>query len=198
MTESAKSKKSPSPFNEDSVLRGAWRRAFRLFPQKKEVLEEGTRYVPRFNKDGSRSKIDSKEHHCQVCNQWVKASVGGKNNMEVDHIIPVIDVTDISGKVKDWNVYKARLCCGKENLQRICGPCHDIKTDKESKFRQALKDTRDMDILEEKIKLASTIQEERDLKKKFTRFLDKKKPAATRERAAALKEFLINRLTKED
>lgn len=199
MTESAKSnKRPPPPFNADSVLRGAWRRAFRQFPIKKEVLAEGTRYVPRFNKDGSRSKVDSKEHHCQVCNTWVKASVGGENNIDVDHIIPVIDIHDTSGKVQDWNVYKARLVCDKSNLQRICKPCHKAKTKKETDFRQALKDAKDMDILEERIKFAKSIQEEKDLKKKFTRFLNKKKPVETRERAAKLKEMLLNRLTKED
>jgi len=199
MTDTHKSKKkSPKAFNEDAVLRGAWRRAFRLFPVKKEVLAEGTRWVEKFNKDGSRSKVDSKEHHCQVCNQWVKASVGGKNNIDVDHIIPVIDINDTSGKVKDWNVYKERLVCEKSNLQRICKPCHKLKTKEEREHRQTLKDNEAMDALEEKIKFATSIQEEKDLKKKFGRFLSKKKPVETRERAAKLKELLLNRLTKED
>jgi len=199
MTDSQKlKKKSPKAFNEDAVLRGAWRRAFRLFPVKKEVLAEGTRWVPKFNKDGSRSKVDSKEHHCQVCNQWVKASVGGKNNIDVDHVIPVIDINDTSGKVKDWNVYKARLVCNKSNLQRICKPCHKLKTKKEADHRNALKDNEAMNALEESIKYAKTIEEEKFLKKKLTRFFNKKKPLATRERAAKLKEILMNRLTKED
>lgn len=199
MTDSPKSKKkSPKAFNEDAVLRGAWRRAFRLFPVKKEVLAEGTRWVEKFNKDGSRSKVDSKEHHCQVCNQWVKASVGGKNNIDVDHIIPVIDINDTSGKVKDWNIYKARLVCEKSNLQRICKPCHKLKTKEEREHRQTLKDNEAMDSLEESIKYAKSIEEEKHLKKKLTRFLSKKKPVETRERATKLKELLLNRLTKED
>jgi len=191
-------KKTPKPFNEDAVLRGAWRRAFRQFPIKKEVLAEGTRRVPRYNQDGSRAKIDSKEHHCQVCNKWVKASVGGKNNIDVDHIIPVIDVNDISGKVSDWNVYKSRLVCDKSNLQRICRACHTIKTKTEADHRNALKDKEAMDVLEEQIKFAKSVTEEKALKKRFARFLNKKKPAATRERAAKLKELLIKRMTQED
>src|ERR1019366_7237143 len=155
MTDSQQSKKkTPKSFNEDAVLRGAWRRVFRQFPIKTEVLTEGTRYVPRFNKDGSRAKIDSKEHHCQVCNKWVKASVGGKNNIDVDHIIPVIDINDTSGKVQDWNVYKARLICDKSNLQRICHACHEVKTKKEADHRNALKDSEAMNALEESIKYA--------------------------------------------
>lgn len=191
-------KKTPKAFNEDAVLRGAWRRAFRQFPIKKEVLAEGTRKVPRFNQDGSRAKIDSKEHHCQVCNKWVKASVGGKNNIDVDHIIPVIDINDVSGKVKDWNIYKARLVCDKSNLQRICKPCHEIKTKKETDHRNALKDKQAMDILEEQIKFTHSIAEGKILKKKLTRFFNKKKPVTTRERAEKLKQIIIDRLTKED
>jgi 5-methylcytosine-specific restriction endonuclease McrA len=161
-------------------------------------LTDGTRRVPRFNQDGSRAKIDTKEHHCQVCNKWVRASVGGKNNIDVDHIIPVIDINDISGKVKDWNVYKARLVCDKANLQRICHPCHEVKTKKETDHRNALKDKEAMDVLEQDIKLAKSVTEEKALKKRFARFLNKKKPAVTRERAAKLKQLLMDRLTKED
>jgi hypothetical protein len=188
----------PKAFNEDAVLRGAWRRAFRQFPVKKEVLAEGTRRVPRYNQDGSRAKVDSKEHHCQVCNKWVKASVGGKNNIDVDHIVPVISVDDISGKVQDWNVYKARLVCDKSNLQRICHECHEAKTKSEREHRQALKDNQDMDALEEQIRFAKSIAEEKQLKKKLARFLSKKKPAKIRERALKLRQLLVDRLTKED
>ena len=161
-------------------------------------MAEGTRKVPRFNQDGSRAKIDTKEHHCQVCDKWVRASVGGKNNIDVDHIIPVIDINDISGKVQDWNVYKARLVCNKSNLQRICKPCHTVKTKKEAEHRNALKDKEAMDVLEQQIKFAKSVSEEKALMKRFARFLNKKKPAATRERATKLKAFLIDRMTKED
>ena len=199
MTDSQQSKKkTPKAFNEDAVLRGAWRRAFRQFPIKKEVLAEEIRRVPRFNQDGGRAKIDTKEVHCQVCNTWVKASLNGKSNVDVDHIIPVIDVTDLSGKVHDWNVYKVRLVCDKSNLQRICKPCHEIKTNKERLIRQALKDKILMDTFEEHVKYAKTIDEEKKLKKQLTKFLNKKKPMETQERAAKLKELLINRITRED
>jgi len=199
MTDSQQSKKkTPPPFNEDSVLRGAWRRAFSRFPIKKEVLEEATRRVPRFNKDGSRAKVDSKEVLCNVCKQWVKASLNGESNVEVDHIIPVIDVTDISGKVKDWNLYKSRLVCGKSNLQCICGACHDLKTSKEQAARQALKDKAGLDAIEEQLKSAWTIEKEKELKKQVTKFLGKKKSPETKERAAKLKAIIINKLTRED
>jgi len=185
-------------FNEDAVLRGAWRRAFLRFPIIKEILIANTRYVPRFNQDGGRAKKDSKELLCNVCKQWVKASVGGKNNVQVDHIIPVIDVTDISGKVKDWNVYKARLVCDKTNLQIICTPCHDSKTKIERDTRSTLRDRIKLDEIEKHITYAKSITEEKHIKKEINKFLTKTKTKETKERATKLKELLIQRLTRED
>lgn len=198
MTDSAKPKKKRPPFNEDVVLRGAWRRIFKQSDIYREVLNAATRRVARFNKDGARAAVDSKEALCNVCKNWVKFSVGGKNNVEVDHIVPVIDVDDISGKVKDWNVYKRRLFCDKSNLQVICDPCHDIKTAKERLERQALKDKEALDKIEEQIKCVRTVADEKALKKEIAKFLKKTKTQETQERAAKLKELIINRLTKED
>lgn len=198
MTDSQQPKKKQPTFNEDAVLRGAWRRAFLRFPMIKEILIANTRYVPRFNQDGSRAKKDSKELLCNVCKQWVKASFKGKNNVQVDHIVPVIDITDISGKVKDWNLYKARLVCDKSNLQIICTPCHDIKTKLERDTRSTLRDRVKLDEIEKHITYAKTINEEKQLKKDINKFLTKTKTQETKARAAKLKELLIQRLTKED
>src|SRR5271157_2875737 len=103
-------------WNEDSALRSAWRRIFTRSPLAIEVLKEGKRYVPKMNKDGERSKKDSMEYLCNVCKSWVKASVGGKNNVAIDHIIPVISVDEIGGKIKDWDLFKSKLFCPKSNL----------------------------------------------------------------------------------
>lgn len=198
MTENQPLKKKRPPFNEDSVLRGAWRRIFKQTDIYKEVLEAATRRVPRYRQDGSRAAVDSKEAHCNVCKQWVKFSVGGKNNVEVDHIVPVIGVDDVSGKVKDWNVYKSHLFCDKSNLQVICGPCHDKKTAYERETRQALKDKVALDSLEQRIPLAKSIAEEKLLKKEIGKYLTKKKAQVTKDRALKLKQIIIDRLTKED
>lgn len=44
--------------------------------------------------------------------------------VQVDHIIQV-------GSDKDWNEFVARLFVGTEKLQRLCRPCHAIKTKEE-------------------------------------------------------------------
>ena len=83
----------------------------------------GRREVPKYNKDGSKAKKPAVQYQCEVCNQWVSST-----KMAVDHKIPVISVED--GFI-DWNTFVERLFCAKENLQRICDPCHDEKTLKE-------------------------------------------------------------------
>lgn len=198
MTDAQESKRKPRHWNENAELRGAWRRKFTQSPIVTEIMDAGTRRVPRYNKDGSRAKVDSKEVLCQVCNTWVKASAKGESNAQVDHIIPVIDVTNITGEVKDWNEYKRRLFCGKENLQRICSPCHDAKTKIERDTRQALKDKVGLDAIEEQLKYARTIEKEKELKKSIAKFLTKKKSEATRERALKLKALIVNKILKED
>jgi 5-methylcytosine-specific restriction endonuclease McrA len=190
------SQKKPS-WNEDATLRGAWRRVFARSPIVRQLMEEGTRKVPRICKDGTRGKVDSKEILCQVCNQWIKASVGGKSNCQIDHVIPVIAIDNIGGKVHDWDEFKARLFCGPENLQRICTSCHLVKTKNEKMIRQSHRDKVLLDGIEERLKSVWTLPEEKDLKKKISKFLSKTKADSTRERALKLKQIIISKL-KED
>jgi 5-methylcytosine-specific restriction endonuclease McrA len=183
-------KKKPA-FNQNAAIRGAIRRIFSRSPVKIEVLKKVRREVPRYNKDGSRSKKDAVQYQCAVCKNWV-----GSTKVEVDHIIPVIEVNE-KGFV-DWNMFVDRLFCGPENLQVICDPCHDKKTHEERMKRQALKDKVILDEIEERLKSAWTIVEEKELKKQVSKFLTKTKAAETKERALKLKQILINKITKED
>jgi hypothetical protein len=64
-------------------------------------------------------------------------------------------------------------------------------------IRQSHKDRVVLDALEEHLKSAWTIAEEKDLKKHVSKFLTKKKAPETKERALKLKEIIINKL-KED
>lgn len=185
-------------WNEDSALRSAWRRIFSRSPIVIEVMKKGKRYVPKFNSDGSRSKKDSVEFLCNVCKNWVKASVGGKSNVAVDHIIPVISVENTNGKVQDWNAFKKALFCSASNLQIICKPCHTQKSNDERSQRNALKDKLALDQIEERLKSAWTIGEEKELKKQVNKFLTKKKASETKERAMKLKQIIIDKINKED
>lgn len=187
-----------STWNEDSALRSAWRRIFSRSPIVREVLAEGKRYVPKINKSGERAKKDSLEYLCNVCKNWVKASVGGKSNVAVDHIIPVISIEDSGSKIHDWNLFKSKLFCQKSNLQVICKRCHLIKTSLEKKERAALRDKLALNQIEERLKSAWTIAEGKQLKKQVNKFLAKTKAFETKERALKLKQIIINKITKED
>lgn len=185
-------------FNEDMILRGAWRRAFARFPVIREKMEEGKRYVPKFNQDGQRSKKDAVEFHCEVGDHWVKASLNGKRNIAIDHIVPVIDITNILGRVDDWNEYKRRLVCSKENLQRICKDHHNLKTQEERRARQTLKDNLLLDVLEEKLKVFSHMAEAKIIRKEISKFISKTKTQVIRERASALKLKLDDIIERQD
>jgi|SRR5579872_802137 len=191
MTDSQKLKKSPPPFNQNAAIRGAIRRLFSRSPVHREILQKFRREVPRFKKDGTRAKRDSVQHLCNVCQNWV-----GSTKVEVDHIIPVIEVNE-HGFV-DWNMFVDRLFCGPENLQVICDPCHDKKTHEEQQKRQAAKDRVKLDKLELDIKCTWSVDSQKALKKQLAKFLTKKKAQVTKDRALALKQVLLNKITKED
>jgi hypothetical protein len=139
-------KKRP-PYNQESSIRGALRRAFSRSPLVREVLEESRQEFPRYKKDGTRHKRNWVKRQCQVCDEWVPSS-----KIAVDHIEPVISVED--GK-KDWNEFIDRLWCntlGKANLQRICHTCHDAKTQKERIARLTKQYTQELDVIEQAMK----------------------------------------------
>lgn len=141
----AKSKKKPK-WNWNSNIRGALRRMFARSPVVREVMQEGRRESPRYNKDGSVSKRNKVEYQCQVCGGWFPSKF-----MSVDHIEPVISPEH---GFEDWNTFIERLCCDKSNLQRICSytkkhedstsefgrySCHYLKTQREARILRELK-----------------------------------------------------------
>lgn len=138
--------KKKVPYNQESAIRGALRRAFSRSPLVREILEESRQEFPRFKKDGTRHKKNWVKRQCQVCNQWV-----GSSHIAVDHIDPVISVEH--GK-QDWNEFIDRLWCntsGKANLQRICDPCHDKKTSTERIERLTKKYNQELDEIESRM-----------------------------------------------
>jgi len=176
-------KKRP-PYNQESAIRGALRRAFSRSPLVREVLEESRQEFPRYKKDGTRHKKNWVKRQCQVCNQWVSSS-----HIVVDHIDPVISITE--GK-QDWDTFIDRLWCntlGKANLQRICDTCHDAKTQSERIARLLKQYTEELDILEQ---TASNLNL-KTLKKTLNKYIAKKKTSGLQEivqRAQRLKDQL--------
>lgn len=131
---SKKPKKRP-PYNQSSAIRSALRRAFSRSPVVREVLLESRREVPKFNKDGSRSKKNSVQYQCQTCGEWVSST-----KVSIDHVNPVVPPDgSFDPKDPDWNMYIKRLWCDKSNLAPICHSCHDSKTKAEGEVRKQLR-----------------------------------------------------------
>lgn len=81
------------------------------------------------------ARITKGVYQCNGCKEFVFSSVkqGNKRvkNVFVDHVNPVVDPVD--GFIS-WDVFINNLFCEKENLQLLCGMCHDKKTLEEKKL----------------------------------------------------------------
>lgn len=110
----------------------ALRREFARSPVVVEMMRsENTRLVPTYRKDGSRAKVDAREHFCNGCKQWKRSSK--KKKVSIDHINPVVDPW--VGFV-DMNTFFQRLMLvPKSGLQKLCGDCHQTKSQKENLIR---------------------------------------------------------------
>ncbi len=173
-------------YNENSAIRGALRRAFARSPLVVEKMQESRRTSPRYLKDGTRAKKDWVQRQCEVCNNWV-----GSTKIVIDHKDPVISVTE--GFV-DWNEFVARLWCPKENLQRICDGCHDIKTQTERISRLLLKYNEELDNLEHSVK-AGTLSK-KDALTTLKKYLAKKKTPGLNsvvQRALMIKDLITTK-----
>ena len=148
-------------YNPVMAARQALRRAFSRSPIVIEMMRENRRKAPRYNKDGSRHKIDATEHLCNVCGEWKRSVKGSK--VVVDHINPVVDPE--VGFV-DMNTYFERLWCDRSGLQKICGDCHRKKTNAEW-FVRRFKEEQEILIRLEK-------SNKDDVKKGLKRFTKKK------------------------
>ena len=133
----SKPKKKP-PYNQTSAIKSALRRAFSRSPIVREVLMEGRREVPKYNKDGSRSKKDSVQYLCATCNEYISST-----KVDVDHVESVVPTDgSFDPKNPDWNMFINRLWCDKSNLKICCHFCHDQKSKAENAQRNLNKKTK--------------------------------------------------------
>lgn len=152
----------PRTYDPVMVARQAWRRAFSRSPVVVEMMKENRRKVPRYNKDGSRHKIDANEHLCNVCHKWKRSVKGSK--VVIDHIDPVVDPQ--VGFV-NFDTYFKRMWCDKSNLQKICGECHRKKTNEEW-FHRRFKEEQEI------VAKLDKCQDKAILRKSLKRFTTKK------------------------
>lgn len=140
----ARNKKRLANYDPMKAAINAWRREFSRSPVVIEMMNENRRTYPKFNKDGTRSKIDGIEHLCNVCAQWKRSTV--KLKVVIDHIEPFIDPE--TGFV-NFDTCFARLWCARENLQKICGECHLTKSMSENLIRSMKVEGPELDQMEE-------------------------------------------------
>lgn len=168
-------------WNQEAAIRGALRRTFSRSPIIREVLFKVRREVPKYNKDGSRSKKDAVQYRCNACSNYV-----GSTKVSVDHISPVVSVDE--GFV-DFNTFISRLFCDSTNLQVVCDDCHNTKTQAERISRLLLQYGKELDDLELKVKAKSVSKAE--ALKTLKKYIAKKKTAGLNpvvQRALTLKD----------
>lgn len=78
-----------------------------------------------------RSKVGRNQYKCELC-----GNIFGKKDTAMDHIVPVVDPEK---GFEGFDQYVDRLFCEESGFQRLCHPCHDIKTGKENSTRKATK-----------------------------------------------------------
>jgi len=170
---------------ERNRIKGAIRRAFRLFPQMKDVLEESrVELPPKLKKDGSPGKKNRVRYKCAICGELFQKMTGRSSNVQCDHINPVVPLWK---KEKDmtYDELVERICCKKENLQVVCSvpmkrneglpSCHKKKTDEENWIRRELAKDMDYETLKIKHKVGLMDNLIKIYKKKYKKYLKEKK-----------------------
>lgn len=98
-------------WNENSIIRGALRRAFAKSPTVQEVKKAAREEFIKYKKDGTPAKKPAVRYKCAICGNMFKST-----EVAVDHIDPVVSKDGFI----DWNTFIERLFCEKDNLQVLC------------------------------------------------------------------------------
>lgn len=105
----------------------------RYAPTYDERLKQNRIEIPKYNKDGSLSKVPEVWYLCDSCGKKEKSDC-----VNVDHIEPVVEI-GMSTKDYNFEEYYERINCDINNLQVLCAECHDSKTAEEQKARMEFK-----------------------------------------------------------
>jgi hypothetical protein len=113
-----------------SAIIGALKRTFSRSPMVREFLSRYRREQEWFKKDNTKAKKPKVFYKCFKCQQEFNS-----NNVQVDHIEPVIPV-NIPAKHLSINVLIDRLFCDESNLQILCKEHHKEKSKLENELRK--------------------------------------------------------------
>jgi len=97
-------------------IRSALRAAFNRYPAKFAAKKKAEKIVI-----GSRHKY---EYQCAQCTEWFM----GKE-VQVDHKVPAGSLKEY----EDIGEFCRKLFCESTDLQLLCKPCHQLKTNEERK-----------------------------------------------------------------
>ena len=116
-----------TPARKRSFIISGLRKTASRWPPKYETLKDAfeTRKVNK-----ASGKL-ANHYKCANCKKLFTTT-----NVQEDHINPIVD--PVVGFVS-WDSFVERLFCPAENLQVLCKPCHEIKTQAERKIRNAHK-----------------------------------------------------------
>jgi len=146
--EMAKTKKPKSLYDvngrwveERGRIKGAIRRAFRLSPQMKEVLQTArVELTPALKKDGTPGKRSRVRYRCAMCGELFS-----QKNVQVDHIENVVPLWKKEADMTYDEIVRG-IFCDKSNLQVLCSTpmvrnegnpsCHRKKTNEENWIRK--------------------------------------------------------------
>jgi len=121
--------KNPKNPKERNLIKGALRRVFSRSDLRRAAIDNAI--IPNY-KDPKRKAVKF----------WVKCESCGKmeakSNIQVDHVLPVIKVTETLESLT-WDELVDRIWCDAKNLSVICKPCHKVKTGLENKERRQYK-----------------------------------------------------------
>lgn len=101
----------------------------------KSLLRKGSQRWGPINSTKKAAWVERGKYLCAGCQQVVPLTVGGKKNVFVDHIEPIIPVTGFT----TWDDCIERMFCEVENLQLLCSDCHSKKTAQEREERKKYK-----------------------------------------------------------
>lgn len=127
-------KKGGRPAGPKTRCSGQWTEArFNSFIRNQ--LRGATRKWAPISETKKEANVSRGVYKCASCEQLVPPTVkqGRKriNNIFVDHIDPIVDP-----KVgfQGFDVFIERMFCEKDNLQLLCGECHDKKSMEERRI----------------------------------------------------------------
>jgi 5-methylcytosine-specific restriction endonuclease McrA len=124
--------KKPDNPKEQNLVKGALRRVFSRSELRKEALQ-----LSRLDgyHNAERPRV-TRWSRCPDCGEPTPTYL-----MEVDHVIPLVGITESLDDLT-WDEVVNRLWCDIKNLRAICKLCHRRKSKAENKARRINKSNR--------------------------------------------------------